>query len=120
MKNKRVYVSLLILFSCLQPASPQGTYSSDLLLLDSLRFAIDKHHSEDETKVRLLNDYAIQSFYSLNYKEGLIAARDARALSQKIGYSGGEILNHISLATCLYRHEMHQYHSNSARLRSYS
>ena len=66
--------------------------------IDSLQHLIEAHPKADQEKVRLLNKYARLSFYNQEYLKGFIATRDARELSKKINFKGGEIMYYLTLA----------------------
>ena len=76
----------------------QHSTSSELSKSDSLKQLIAINKTDDKDRVRLLNDYAVACFHELKFKEGLIATRDARILSEQIGFKGGEVMCFETLA----------------------
>ena len=76
----------------------QHSTSSELSKSDSLKQLIAINKTDDKDRVRLLNDYAVACFHELKFKEGLIATRDARILSEQIGFKGGEVMYFETLA----------------------
>jgi signal transduction histidine kinase len=76
----------------------QDSLLVDPAKIDSLHQLIESHSSADKEKVSLLNEYARLCFYNQEFKEGLIAARDARDLSIKIGFESGITMYQITLA----------------------
>ncbi|MCK5700809.1 MAG: tetratricopeptide repeat protein, partial [Cyclobacteriaceae bacterium] len=53
--------------------------------------------------------------YNQEYKKGFIATRDAREISIKLDFKGGEVLYHLTLATFFGRGEMYNYQIQLAR-----
>ena len=58
--------------------------------LDSLHQLIENSR-EDTNKIILLNEYARLCFYDLDYLSGLLAAKEARSLAEKVKYRNGEL-----------------------------
>src|SRR6188508_3181023 len=97
MKSKLVILSVLFLYVGLTNINGQDSLLIDRSKIDSLKRLIELNPKTDKEEIRLLNDYARLCFYNQEYKEGLIAAREARDLSKKIEFDGGIIMYHITL-----------------------
>lgn len=100
MKTKYLFFSIILLSLSISTSFAQDTSPIDSKKIDSLQQLIDLHPKNDEEKVGLLNDYARACFYSLeDIKQGLIATREARLLSEKINFKGGKIMYYQTLSS---------------------
>ena len=97
MKSKLVILIVLFLYVGLTNINGQDSLLVDRSKIDSLKRLIELNPKADKEEIRLLNEYARLCFYNQEYKEGLIAAREARELSKKIEFDGGIIMYHITL-----------------------
>jgi|GEM_PF-301955 len=97
MKNKFVLFIVLFLYVGLINTNGQDSLLVDRSKIDSLKRLLELNSKVDKEKIRLLNEYARLCFYNQEYKEGLIAAREARELSKKIEFDGGIVMFHITL-----------------------
>ena len=97
MKSKFVILSVLFLYVGLTNINGQDSLLIDRSKIDSLKRLIELNPKTDKEEIRLLNEYARLCFYNQEYKEGLIAAREARELSKKIEFDGGIVMYHITL-----------------------
>jgi len=97
MKSKLVILSVLFLYVGLTNINGQDSLLIDRSKIDSLKRLIELNPKTDKEEIRLLNEYARLCFYNQEYKEGLIAAREARELSKKIEFDGGIVMYHITL-----------------------
>ena len=97
MQRKLVMLIVLFLYVGLFNINGQDSLLVDRSKIDSLKRLIELNSKADKEEIRLLNDYARLCFYNQEYKEGLIAAREARELSKEIAYDGGIIMFHITL-----------------------
>ena len=84
MNSKIFTLIVLLLYVGLNNINGQDSLLVDRSKIDSLKRLIELNSKADKEKVRLLNEYARLCFYNQEYKEGLIATRDARELSNKI------------------------------------
>jgi two-component system NtrC family sensor kinase len=91
-------ICVLLFISGLQWGQAQDSLLVYPKKIDSLKQRIDKQAEFNEEKVTLLNEYARLCFYNRDFKTGLIATRDARIISEKINFKGGEVMYHLSLA----------------------
>ena len=96
MKIVIAYIGILVFI--IDIAYTQQSFNSGLSKSDSLKQLIVVNKTNDKDRVRLLNDYAVACFRELRIKEGLIATRDARILSEEIGFKGGEVMYFETLA----------------------
>ena len=101
MKKNYFILIALFLFVGLNFINGQDSLPVARSKIDSLKKLIELNLKADKEKVRLLNEYARLCFYNQEYKEGLIAARDARELAKKIGFESGLIMYHITLGIFL-------------------
>ncbi len=97
MKSKLVILIVLFLYVGLTNMNGQDSLLVDRSKIDSLEQLIKSNPKADKEEIRLLNEYARLCFYNQEYKEGLIAAREAREISKKIEFEGGIIMYHITL-----------------------
>jgi len=97
MKNKLAIVIVLFLYAGLTNINGQDSLLIDRSKIDSLKKLIELNSKADKEEIRLLNEYARLCFYNQEYKEGLIATREARELSNKIEFEGGIVMYHITL-----------------------
>ncbi|HKJ78437.1 MAG TPA: ATP-binding protein, partial [Prolixibacteraceae bacterium] len=65
---------------------------------DSLQQLINARTTNDEEKVQLLNEYAGLCFYNQEVKKGFIATKEAREISEKLDFEGGEIMYYLTLS----------------------
>ncbi len=93
----------------------QDTLLVSPIKIDSLHQLIANRKNDDEEKVRLLNEYARLCFYNQEFQIGLIAARDARELSKKLNFKGGEIMYYVTLAAFSRPGQIHNYRLEQAR-----
>ena len=110
---KKIYFILIVLFLFvgLNNINGQDSLLVDNSKIDSLKRLIELNPEADKEKVRLLNEYARFCFYNQEYKEGLIALRDARELSKQIEFESGKIMYHITLGVfSLGRVTINSYH----------
>jgi len=98
MKAKYLFINLAIFFYFIFSVNAQNTQPEILAIADSLKRLIDLHDKEDEEKVRLLNEYARQCFYNQEIKKGFIATKEAREISEKLDFEGGEIMYYLTLS----------------------
>ena len=101
MKSKLVILIVLFLYVGLTKINGQDSLLVNRSKIDSLKRLIELNPKADKEEIRLLNEYARLCFYNQEYKEGLIAAREARELSKKIEFDGGIIMYHITLGVFL-------------------
>src|SRR5688572_5828965 len=97
MKSKLAIVIILFLYAGSTNINGQDSLLIDRSKIDSLKKLIDLNSKADKEEIRLLNEYARLCFYNQEYKEGLIAAGEAREISKKIEFDGGIIMYHITL-----------------------
>jgi hypothetical protein len=97
MNSKIFTLIILLLYVGLTNINGQDSLLVDRSKIDSLKTLIELNSKADKEKVGLLNEYARLCFYNQEYKDGLIAAREARELSKKIEFDGGIIMYHITL-----------------------
>src|SRR6187549_2857600 len=88
---------VLLLYVGLTNINGQDSLLVDRSKIDSLKTLIELNSKADKEKVGLLNEYARLCFYNQEYKDGLIAAREARELSKKIEFDGGIVMYHVTL-----------------------
>jgi len=89
---------LLFLLSFSGFISGQNSPSNYSPEIDSLRELIDARPSDSKEKVQLLNEYARLCFYDLRIKEGFVAAKQAREISDKLDFIGGRVMYYLTLA----------------------
>ena len=97
MKKRLLVLVVIFLLVGLTRINAQDSLLVDPAKIDSLHQLIESHSNADKEKVRLLNEYARLCFYNQEYNEGLIAAKEARELSDKIKYEGGLVMYHLTL-----------------------
>ena len=97
MKIKLVILIVILLYVGLTNINGQDTLLVDRSKIDSLKKLIELNPKADKEEIRLLNEYARLCFYNQEYKEGLIATREARELSKKLEFESGIIMYHITL-----------------------
>ncbi len=115
MKNKYLIISLIIFFDLISLVKAQDTLLINPAKIDSLQQLIDSRPKADEEKVRLLNEYARLCFFNQEFQKGFIATRDARELSSKIDFKGGQIMYYITLAAISRQGQIHNYRLEQAR-----
>ena len=98
MKGKLVILIVILLYVGSTNIDGQDSLLVDHSKIDSMKRLIDVNRKTGKEEIRLLNEYARLCFYNQEYKEGLIAAREARELSKKIEFDGGIIMYHITLS----------------------
>jgi hypothetical protein len=96
MNSKIFTLIILLLYVGLTNINGQDSLLVDRSKIDSLKTLIELNPKADKEEIRLLNEYARFCFYNQEYKDGLIAAREARELSKKIEFDGGIIMYHIT------------------------
>src|SRR6188768_711485 len=97
MNSKIFTLMVLLLYVGLTNINGQDSLLIDRSKIDSLKRLIELNPKTDKEEIRLLNEYARLCFYNQEYKEGLIAAREARELSKKIEFDGVIVMYHITL-----------------------
>ena len=65
----------------------ENHYSSKI---DSVQQLLMTQPKEDTTKVKRLNDLALLYIFDMQFERGMLAAKQARQLSQKLNYPKGE------------------------------
>jgi signal transduction histidine kinase len=115
MKAKHILLSLVLLILGVSSSVAQDTLLINPAKIDSLQQLIDSRSRADEEKVRLLNEYARLCFYNQEYLKGFIATRDARELSKKLNFKGGEIMYYVTLAAFTGEGEMYTYYLQQAK-----
>jgi len=110
-----IFLSLALLISGVSSSGAQDSLLVNPAKIDSLQQLIDSRPNADEEKVRLLNEYARLCFYNQEYLKGFIAARDARELSKKLNFKGGEIMYYLTLAAFLGKGQIYDYQIERAR-----
>ena len=98
MKTKHFFLSLILFFFGLGTSLAQDSLSVYTVKIDSLQRLIDAHPNDAEEKVQLLNEYARQCFYNQEIKEGFIATKEAREISEKLNFDGGKIMYYLTLS----------------------
>ncbi|KFC60684.1 histidine kinase [Flavobacterium gilvum] len=68
-----------------------------------------KHRGNDEQKIIWLNEFARFSFHALEFKQGLIATKQARELSKKAHYKNGEV-QYLRTMSDLYRNDIFSFY----------
>ena len=58
--------------------------------IDSVQYILNKNSKEDTTKVKRLNDLALLCLFDMQFARGILVAKQARQLSQKLNYLKGE------------------------------
>lgn len=84
-------ITLVVVLFGLSQANAQDTLIVKPGQMDSLRNLI-KISREDTNKIHLLNEYGKFCFYELDFLNGLMAAKEARELSNKMRYAKGDLL----------------------------
>jgi two-component system, NtrC family, sensor kinase len=79
----------------------QSNISAYTAKIDSVQQLLTTQPKDDTIKVRRLNDLALLCLIDMQFKRGMLAAKQARQLSQKLNYTKGEglYLNFIRLIT---------------------
>ena len=115
MKIQDIVFSLALFIMVQGGAMAQDTLLISPVKIDSLHQLIANRNKDDEEKVRLLNEYARLCFYNQEFQIGFIAARDARELSKKLDFTGGEIMYYMTLAAFSGSGEMYNFYLQQAR-----
>ena len=115
MKTKHIFLSLAFFILSLTSFAAQDTLLVNPVKIDSLKQLIDLRTKADEEKVGLLNEYARLCFYNQEYLKGFIATRDARDLSKKLGFRGGEVMYQLTLAAFFGNGNMYSYRIRQAK-----
>ncbi len=68
----------------------QSNVSAYTAKIDSVQKLLMTQPSEDTTKVVQLNDLALLCLFDMQFERGILAAKQARQLSQKLNYPKGE------------------------------
>ena len=118
MKTNHFFLSLALLISGVSSSVAQDTILVNPAKIDSLLQLIDSRPKADEEKVRLLNEYARLCFYNEDYLNGFNATIQARELSKKLNFVGGEVMYHYTLAVFFAYGDMFSYHIQKARILS--
>ena len=84
-------INIIIIGMCFSNAFAQEINDIYVVKMDSLQQLVVARSKNDKEKVRLLNEYARQCFFNQEFHKGLIAARDARDLSNKLGLSARRV-----------------------------
>src|SRR5688572_6511691 len=108
-------ISIFIIGMCFSNAFAQEINEIYAVKMDSLQKLVEARSKNDQEKVRLLNEYARQCFFNLEFQKGLIAARDARELSNKLDFEGGEVMYYLTLATFHGAGPMYTYYQKKAQ-----
>ena len=82
-----IVTSILIIFSNWGILLAQNPYINKI---DSVQNLLNISSNEDTTKVRRLNDLALLCLFDMQFERGILAAKQARQLSQKLNYPKGE------------------------------
>jgi two-component system NtrC family sensor kinase len=88
---KSLKTIFFIMFIAIQFCNAQETTEKYIVKADSVQKLLSKHNAQDQQKVALLNEFARFSNHSLDFKKGLIAAKQAKELSKKLNYINGEV-----------------------------
>ncbi len=115
MKIKDVVLGLAIFILLHGGVMAQDTLLISPAKVDSLHQLIANRKKEDEEKVRLLNEYARLCFYNQEFQLGFITTRDAREMSKRLDFTGGEIMYYMTLAAFQGSGEMYNYYLQQAR-----
>jgi len=91
----------------------QETLSVDSVKIDSLHALINQSKDNKE-RVRLLNEYARLCFFNHEYQKGFEATVEARDLSRKLEFKGGEIMYNLTLAAFIGGGDIMQYYQLKA------
>jgi two-component system, NtrC family, sensor kinase len=69
--------------------------------IDSIQQLLSTQPADDTTKVKRLNDLALLCLFDMQFERGMLAAKQARQLSQKLNYLKGEglYLNYMMFMT---------------------
>ena len=103
MNSKIFTLIVLLLYVGLTNINGQDSLLVDRSKIDSLKTLIALNSKADKEKVRLLNEYARLCFYNQEYKEGLIATREARDLSKKMPFPECRFLSACRVANPTFR-----------------
>ncbi len=118
MKTNHFCLSLTLLILGVSSSVAQDTLLIKPAKIDSLQQLIDSRPKADEEKVRLLNEYARLCFYNEEYLNGFNATIEARELSKKLKFAGGEVMYHYTLAVFFAYGGMFSYYIQKARISS--
>ena len=104
MKKKNLILLFLLIFSSLLVASAQEVGNPLPAKIDSIQRLLDAQPRKDTVKVKRLNDLALLCSFDMQFQRGLLAAKQARQLSQKLNYRKGEglYLNFMILITIIF------------------
>ncbi|HEY5915801.1 MAG TPA: ATP-binding protein, partial [Chryseolinea sp.] len=83
--------------------------------IDSLEQLIDSRETNDQVKVRLLNDYAQLCFHNHEFLKGLVAAKEAKDISLQLSFEGGKIMYLLTLASYFGDGPMYTYYRKQAQ-----
>jgi len=90
MKKKNLILSFLLIFSSLRVAPAQEVGNPLPTKIDSIQGLLDAQPRKDTLSVKRLNDLALLCFFDMQFQRGILAAKQARQLSQKLNYPKGE------------------------------
>jgi two-component system, NtrC family, sensor kinase len=90
MKMRHIFLTLFLIFLCLQTSWSQGNANPIIFKIDSVKQLLNAEPKDDEVKVKRLNELARMCFYTFQYTEGLIVTKQAHQLSSKLNYQKGE------------------------------
>ncbi len=98
MKIKYFFFCIILFSFSIGTILAQNESSVYSIKTDSLQQLIDALPNDNEEKVQLLNEYARQCFYNQEIKEGFIAAKEAREISERLNFDGGKIMYYLTLS----------------------
>ncbi|WP_461084807.1 tetratricopeptide repeat-containing sensor histidine kinase [Spirosoma flavus] len=87
---KNAVLGLLLTLLSVQFIYAQSAATRLAVSLDSIQYLVNAHPKDDTTKVNLLNTLARFCFYDIQLKRGIVNAKVARQIAQKINYRKGE------------------------------
>ena len=108
-------INIIIIGMCFSNAFAQEINDIYVVKMDSLQQLVVARSKNDKEKVRLLNEYARQCFFNQEFHKGLIAARHARDLSNKLGFEGGQVMYYLTLAAFHGIAPMYTYYQKKAQ-----
>ena len=118
MKIRLLYIGFLTFL--LSGSSAQQSAAFAIIESDSLELLLIEHSAEDEEHIRILNDYARACFKALLFQKGLEATREARLISEKIGFDGGQVMYYETLAAYHGSGSLEEYYQKKAETLSKS
>ena len=114
MKIPVIIIHLTVFFCMLSSAKAQDTLNAVQSKTDSLRQLVDTHIKQDEEKVRLLNEYAREAFYDMDFMAGLKATHEAHELSKDIDFEGVLVMYYETLSMFCGYGSMADYYQKQA------